>query len=85
MRAGQQGKARLATGLDRDYHWPLVAHRTAAVRICDQRSCEREQTDCEHDERAMQMSDLAHDSLLSGFVCAPVTLDPTSNRSTIGG
>ena len=56
LRAGQASKrkARLATGLDRDYHLPLVAHRAAAVRICDQRSCEREQTDCEHDERAVQ-------------------------------
>jgi hypothetical protein len=33
----------------------------------------------------VQMSDLAHRSLLSGFVCAPVTLDPTPNRSTTSG
>jgi hypothetical protein len=64
---------------------PLVANGAAAVRISDERCREREQTDCEHDERAVQMSDLAHRSLLSGFVCAPVTLDPTPNRSTTSG
>ena len=31
----------------------LAAVRTA-VGICDERSREREQTDCEHDERAVQ-------------------------------
>jgi hypothetical protein len=33
----------------------------------------------------VQMSDLAHRSLLSGFVCAPVTLDPTPNRPATSG
>ena len=31
-----------------------LARRRAAVGICDERSREREQTDCEHDERAVQ-------------------------------
>ena len=53
----------------------------AAVGVCDERSREREQTDCEHDERAVQMGDLAHRSLPSGFSSAPVTLVPTTNRS----
>jgi hypothetical protein len=52
------------------------------VGIRDERSREREQTDCEHDERAVQMSDLAHGSPLPGVVCAPVTLRPTPNRPT---
>jgi hypothetical protein len=32
----------------------LADSRAAAVRICDERCREREQTDCEHDERAVQ-------------------------------
>lgn len=63
----------------------LAACRAGAVRVRDQRSREREQTDCEHDQRAMQMSDLAHRSLLSGFSSAPVTLEPTANRTTTSG
>lgn len=59
----------------------LAARGAAAVGICDERSREREQTDCQHDERAVQMSDLAHRSLPSGSVGAPVTLGPTANRS----
>ena len=55
------------------------------VGICDERSREREQTDCEHDERAVQMSDLAHRSLLPVFVGAPVTLGPTPNRTVTNG
>ena len=31
-----------------------VTRRQAAVGVCDERSCECEQTDCEHDERAVQ-------------------------------
>jgi hypothetical protein len=57
----------------------------AAVCIRDERGREREQSDREHDERAVHASDLAHRSLLSGFVCAPVTLDPPANRSLTSG
>jgi len=57
----------------------------AAVRICDQRSREREQADCEHDERAMQARDLVHRVPPLGFSGAPVTLDPTPNRPTMSG
>jgi len=57
----------------------------AAVRICDQRSREREQADCEHDERAMHARDLVHGVPPLGFSGAPVTLDPTPNRSTTSG
>ena len=63
----------------------LLRSRAATVRICDQRGRECEQTDGKHDERAVPMSDPAHGSLLSGFVCAPVTLDLTPNSSTTGG
>jgi hypothetical protein len=31
-----------------------AAGRAAAVGVCDERGREREQTDCEHDERAVQ-------------------------------
>jgi len=34
--------------------WRSVDSGAAAVRISDERCREREQTDCEHDERAMQ-------------------------------
>ena len=32
----------------------LSGQRASAVGVCDERSREREQTDCEHDERAVQ-------------------------------
>ena len=35
-------------------HVRALAAERAAVRVCDERSREREQTDCEHDERAVQ-------------------------------
>jgi len=57
----------------------------AAVGVCDERSREREQTDCEHNQRAVQMSDLAHRSLLPVSVGAPVTLGQTANRSVTNG
>jgi hypothetical protein len=60
---------------------PLPTNGSAAVRVRDKRSREREQTDCEHRERAVHASDLAHRSLLSGIASAPVTLDPTANRT----
>ena len=56
-----------------------------AVRICDERCREREQTDREHDERAMHARDLVHGVPPLGFLGAPVTLGPTSNRSTTSG
>ena len=63
----------------------LAAVRAAAGRRSDERSREREQTDCKHDERAVHASDLAHRFLLSGFLGAPVTLEPTANRSITSG
>jgi len=59
--------------------------RAGAVCERDQRSREREQTDREHDERAVQVRDLAHRSLLSGCSSAPVTLEPTANRAATSG
>ena len=44
----------------------LPAVRRADVRHREQRGREREQTDCEHHERAVHPSDLAHGSLPSG-------------------
>ena len=64
---------------------PLPAARAGVVRRSDQRSRECEQTDCKHDERAVHASDLAHRSLLSGFLSAPITLEPTPNRSITSG
>jgi len=55
--------------------------RAAAVRERDQRSREREQTDCEHHERPVPSSDPAHDPLLSGLSSAPVTVECTANRA----
>ena len=63
----------------------LAVTRAAAVGVCDERSREREQTDCEHDERAVQMSDLAHRFLLPVSLGAPVTLGPTPNRPVTNG
>lgn len=63
----------------------LLPTLRAAVGICDERGREREQSDRKHDERAVDASGLAHRSLLSGSVCAPVTLDPTPNRSPTSG
>ena len=40
-----------------------------------------EESDHRHDER----SDLAHRFLLSAFLCAPITLEPTPNRSITSG
>jgi len=63
----------------------LATARAADARRSEQRSREREQTDCKHDERAVHVSDLAHRSLLSGFSSAPVTLEPTANRAVTSG
>lgn len=63
----------------------LASTRAAVARRRDQRSREREQTDRKHDERAVQMSDLAHRSLPSGVSGAPVTLEPPTTRPTTGG
>jgi hypothetical protein len=49
-------------------HVVLPDAGAAAVGICDERCRERKQTDCEHDERAVQRGDLAHRSLLSGVI-----------------
>jgi len=62
----------------------LPAAGAAIRRRSDERSREREQTDRKHDERAVHASDLAHRSLLSDFLCAPVTLEPTPNRLITG-
>ena len=59
--------------------------RRRAVRICDERSREREQTDREHDERAMHARDLVHGVPPLRFWGAPVTLGPASNRPTTSG
>jgi hypothetical protein len=64
---------------------PLPTARARVARRSEQRSREREQTDRKHDERAVHASDLAHRSLLSDFLCAPVTLEPTPNRSITSG
>jgi hypothetical protein len=63
----------------------LAAPGAGTARRSDERGRECEQTDREHDERAVHADDLAHRSLLSGFVVTPVTLDPTPNRPTTGG
>jgi len=75
----------LLTGLSPNLISFASATRRAAVGIRDERGGEREQSNREHDERAVHMGDLAHRSLLSGFVCAPITLDPTPNRPATSG
>jgi len=81
----EQAQGPQAAGLVPFTTLSLVANWAAAVRIRDQRSGEREQAHCEHDERATQARDLVHGVPPLGFSGAPVTLDPTSNRSTTSG
>lgn len=57
----------------------------ARVRRSEQRSREREQADCEHDERAVHARDLVHGVPPFEFLGAPVTLEPTANRSITSG
>ena len=68
-----------------DGHLGLAARRAGAACRRKQRSREREQADCEHDERAMHARDLEHGVPPLGFSGAPVTLGPTPNRPTTGG
>ena len=63
----------------------LPSVRAAGACVRDERCREREQTDRKHDERAVHASDLAHRSLPSGVLNAPVTLEPTTNGSITGG
>ena len=56
----------------------------AAVSHRDKRSRQCEQTDREQHQRAVPMSDPAHDPLLSGFSNAPVTVECTANRAITG-
>jgi len=63
----------------------LPAARASGARRSEQRSREREQADCEHDERAVHASDLVHGVPPFGFLGAPVTLEPAANRSITSG
>lgn len=78
-------KARLTRALRELGAKLLPAAGAAVCRQSEQRGREREQTDRKHDERAVHASDLAHRSLLSGFLSAPITLEPTPNRSITSG
>lgn len=63
----------------------LAGLRAAAVRVRDERCGEREQADCEHDERAVHARDLMHGVPPFGFLGAPGTLEPTANRAITSG
>ena len=63
----------------------LAGPGARAVRVRDERSREREQADCEHDERAVHARDLVHGVPPFEFLGAPVTLQPTANRAITCG
>jgi len=54
VRIAVKRQARQMAGLASTYPFCSVASRSRAFGIRDKRCREREQTDCEHDERAVQ-------------------------------
>ena len=82
LRSSRQRKARIGRAFATGSHVALAAAGAAARRIRDERSREREQTDCEHDERAVHEVTWRIVPLLSGSLGAPVTLGPTANAES---
>jgi hypothetical protein len=60
----------------------LAALRAAVAGICDKRSREREQADCQHDERAVHARDLVHRVPPFRVIeFLPITLGEGANRA----
>ena len=60
----------------------LATARAAVARRSEQRSREREQADCEHDERAVHASDLVHGvPPFRGDRAVSITLREGANRA----